>query len=352
MAKREKTEQRNGQDTITGGRRTNPLVSNSTERRPIYGGASLARLCAAAALFLLCAPAPRAAVITWSSPQSIGTFPCIVKTEGTLVEAFAADNGNRIPGMAVPNGVNFIYTNDMLSSSNLPGALGIFIHPDPDMDDLLFRLDFGSTAANPASISVGEGLSAQVPSLIVGTNYLIQVFNTDLRSCCDNRMVEFGDGEPSPSTVILHTTGPGTIGVDAWGETVIGRFTANATTQTLTVEALTGITPQFNAYQLRVANDFDGDLVFDAEDNCLLAPNPGQDDTDEDNFGNKCDADYDQSGIPDGGDFGTFAFAFGTSSEEQCHTGTIPGCTVDGADFGFFAFAFGSGPGPSGTKCP
>jgi hypothetical protein len=104
------------------------------------------------------------------------------------------------------------------------------------------------------------------------------------------------------------------------------------------------------------APDDDGDGVGDQIDNCSNVSNTDQIDTDADDCGNKCDADYDQSGTPDGGDFGTFAFAFGTSSQEQCHTGVITGCTVDGADFGFFAFAFGVTPGPSGTggttACP
>jgi len=95
--------------------------------------------------------------------------------------------------------------------------------------------------------------------------------------------------------------------------------------------------------------DWDGDGVIDTADNCSNVSNTAQIDTDDDKCGNKCDADYDQSGTPDGGDFGAFAFAFGTSDEEKCHTGPIPGCTVDGADFGFFAFAFGVTPGPSGT---
>jgi len=132
-------------------------------------------------------------------------------------------------------------------------------------------------------------------------------------------------------------------------------FVANATGSggecLVTGTTLGGGGCAFNPTIVQVAPtpDFDFDGVADGLDNCLEVPNPDQVDTDFDQCGNKCDADYDQSGTPDGGDFGAFAFAFGTSDEQKCHTGPIPGCTVDGADFGFFAFTFGVPPGPSGT---
>ena len=44
-------------------------------------------------------------------------------------------------------------------------------------------------------------------------------------------------------------------------------------------------------------NDRDGDGVPDAGDNCLAIPNPDQRDTDDDDFGNFCDGDFDGDGI-------------------------------------------------------
>jgi hypothetical protein len=99
--------------------------------------------------------------------------------------------------------------------------------------------------------------------------------------------------------------------------------------------------------------DFDSDGVEDAFDNCSIAVNTGQDDTDGDFCGNLCDADYDNSGIVGFSDFGRFAnncFAFpGEPDELVCHVEPIPNCTCGFADFGFFAGAFGKAPGPSGT---
>jgi hypothetical protein len=84
-------------------------------------------------------------------------------------------------------------------------------------------------------------------------------------------------------------------------------------------------------------------------DNCSEATNAAQDDTDADDCGNLCDADYNQNGIVDFNDFLEFAAAFSTSDEEKCHVEPIPGCLVGFPDFLFFAGAYGGIPGPSGT---
>jgi hypothetical protein len=88
-------------------------------------------------------------------------------------------------------------------------------------------------------------------------------------------------------------------------------------------------------------------------DNCCVTYNPNQDDTDGDDCGNLCDADYDQNGIVDYADFGMFAACFGlTGCAEQQHVEPISDAmTVDFGDFGYFASAFVGGrpPGPSGT---
>jgi hypothetical protein len=84
-------------------------------------------------------------------------------------------------------------------------------------------------------------------------------------------------------------------------------------------------------------------------DNCLDVHNPGQDDTDGDDCGNLCDADYDNNGTVGFPDFGQFVAAFGTGDTEKCHVEPISGCTVGFPDFGFLVSSFGTAPGPSGT---
>jgi hypothetical protein len=97
------------------------------------------------------------------------------------------------------------------------------------------------------------------------------------------------------------------------------------------------------------ALDFDSDGVEDQIDNCSKDVNTGQDDTDVDNCGNLCDADYDNSGIVGFPDLFQFALAYGSNDEEKCHNEPIPGCTVGFMDWGFFATKYSLSPGPSGT---
>ncbi len=94
--------------------------------------------------------------------------------------------------------------------------------------------------------------------------------------------------------------------------------------------------------------DFDADGIADVNDNCSEAVNPSQDDTDGDQCGNLCDADYDNSGTVGFGDFGLFTQNFATNNALYNHTEPVSDLVGFG-DFGFFSANFGTRPGPSGT---
>jgi hypothetical protein len=95
--------------------------------------------------------------------------------------------------------------------------------------------------------------------------------------------------------------------------------------------------------------DLDLDGVGDVIDNCSENANPAQDDTDGDDCGNLCDANYDQEGTVGFGDFGAFTNnGFGNIDELYNHTEPVDD-TVGFGDFGFFTQQFGAAPGPSGT---
>ena len=102
-------------------------------------------------------------------------------------------------------------------------------------------------------------------------------------------------------------------------------------------------------------DDVDGDGYSHYDDNCITAFNPDQDDTDGDDCGNLCDADYDQSGTVGVGDFGDFNEVFNTTEFEMCHFEPIeggsdpPNCVVGVDDFAFFVAHFNNPTGPSGT---
>ena len=105
--------------------------------------------------------------------------------------------------------------------------------------------------------------------------------------------------------------------------------------------------------------DTDSDLVPDDFDNCLLlanGPNEGsnQVDSDQDGYGNACDADYDNDALQEVNvqDFAIFLAAFtGGPTTVTDHDGDGSTTTID---FATFLAAFqGPAPqfGPSGLAC-
>ena len=98
----------------------------------------------------------------------------------------------------------------------------------------------------------------------------------------------------------------------------------------------------------------DGDAISDAADNCLTVFNDDQLDSDEDGYGNACDADYDNDGVVTEEDLAIFQESFGLSEGED---GFNPGADLDGdgvvgaMDFSIFAGYRGGEPGPSALAC-
>ena len=111
--------------------------------------------------------------------------------------------------------------------------------------------------------------------------------------------------------------------------------------------------------------DSDNDGVPDYQDNCILKPNGplipdaggnSQRDTDNDGYGNSCDADLnnaDGQNIVNLTDYSAFRSAFGKP--------VVPGTLTDHADFNgdgvvnlsdysVFRSSFGKAPGPSGLN--
>jgi len=99
-------------------------------------------------------------------------------------------------------------------------------------------------------------------------------------------------------------------------------------------------------------SDQDGDGVVDSADNCLVAANPSQIDTDGDGCGNVCDSDYNQDGKTGGPDYALFTATFGRS---QGDVGYNPAAdcngdgVVGGPAYACFSRAFSTQRvGPSG----
>jgi len=88
--------------------------------------------------------------------------------------------------------------------------------------------------------------------------------------------------------------------------------------------------------------------VPDAVDNCITAPNPGQEDSDGDLCGNQCDAEYNQDGLVSILDFGLFRDCFNGNAQGICdHAPEILDGIISIQDVGVFRQQFLVGvPGP------
>ncbi|MCP4243118.1 MAG: S8 family serine peptidase [bacterium] len=89
--------------------------------------------------------------------------------------------------------------------------------------------------------------------------------------------------------------------------------------------------------------DTDADGLPDSCDNCTLVPNPPQRDTDDDGFGNICDADFNDDGVVNFGDVGSFVSVFGTTDPDADFNGDG---VVNFGDVSILLMAFGLPPGP------
>jgi hypothetical protein len=95
--------------------------------------------------------------------------------------------------------------------------------------------------------------------------------------------------------------------------------------------------------------DFDGDGIPDSSDNCTEVENAGQLDTDEDNYGNACDCDFDQSGFCNIADFSIFRVDYSSTYDSGVGTDMDGSGRVGIDDFSLFREGFwATVPGPSG----
>ena len=92
--------------------------------------------------------------------------------------------------------------------------------------------------------------------------------------------------------------------------------------------------------------DTDADGVFDVADNCSETSNPNQQDTDGDNYGNACDADFNNDNSVNALDIGLFKQMFFVSGDSQADLNGDQ--LVNSLDIGLFKARFFQPPGPSG----
>jgi hypothetical protein len=96
--------------------------------------------------------------------------------------------------------------------------------------------------------------------------------------------------------------------------------------------------------------DADADGVPDLIDNCTVQKNPEQIDDDIDGFGNRCDADLDESGVVTINDFNLFRTCFLEAANNQAFNLSCDfdgSRTITGLDAKIFSALYGKKPGPS-----
>jgi len=87
-------------------------------------------------------------------------------------------------------------------------------------------------------------------------------------------------------------------------------------------------------------------LLTDNVDNCKLKYNTAQLDTDGDNYGNACDADFNDDGIVNSLDIGLFKTMFMNAGDSEADINGDG--IVNSLDLGLFKDMFFQAPGPSG----
>jgi photosystem II stability/assembly factor-like uncharacterized protein len=90
--------------------------------------------------------------------------------------------------------------------------------------------------------------------------------------------------------------------------------------------------------------DTDNDGITDDIDNCIQTPNPDQRDSNNDGYGNLCDADLDNNGTVSFADLRLFRSAFATNNQDADFDGNG---SVSFGDLAIFKASFGKPPGPA-----
>ena len=180
----------------------------------------------------------RAADVLWDSPQPI-TGPGDIIADGDLIAAVNEGNSTLVVD---PGGLNLTFAagNDFPNSPFNSGNLG---SGDAAFDSVLNQADWGGTGANPHSFAIG--------GLDVGDTYDIQMFVSDIRSCCNGRSMQITGGANTANVYMGDNAGS-----PSAPQYVVGTFTADATSQSFSFlgthpSAGNLRHPQLNAYVLR-----------------------------------------------------------------------------------------------------
>lgn len=141
-------------------------------------------------------------------------------------------------------------------------------------------------------------------------------------------------------------------GVQSFGSAIEGAIpgqipnTWSAASSAVNVAGLLRSAARTLHFSLEDARDSDADGIYDYTDNCLLADNASQCDTDGDGYGNRCDADLDNNGIVNSFDLNQLRASFGATGAGIDADLNCDG-SVNSFDLNIMRSGFGVAPGPA-----
>ncbi len=100
--------------------------------------------------------------------------------------------------------------------------------------------------------------------------------------------------------------------------------------------------------------DTDADNVADADDDCILAANSSQLDSNQDGYGNACDSDFDDDGVVAAADYAMLLGAYGATVGSPGYDPALDregDGAIGASEYALFFQAYGAPPGPSGLGC-
>lgn len=212
------------------------------------------------------------------------------------------------------------------------------------------NLSGAESAATAATATLAGEVAAGHWLLRVTTEHVAQLMGTDL-----SVDAEIAYSVTSAAGLLVEETlvysGP----ADAMQTVAHGFSVATGDTATLAASLIANtaapsfgnaITLSVAAFDLAPAPDTDDDGIVDIEDNCTLAVNPGQQDSNGDGIGNACDADLDNDCIVDNHDLAAIRLVFFTNDPDADFNSDG---FVNFRDLAVMRSGFFAPPGPSGV---
>jgi autotransporter-associated beta strand protein len=186
-----------------------------------------------------------AATITFDTPVNIATTNDVTQ-EGALVYAYNLGNGT-VQNRTV-NGVTFVGLANTNGNSDLTFSPGLNTGSaneggTPDVGDAQYQ----AMITKWLYVGAGKTNSIILKNLTAGQPYLLQYWANDSRADTRKTIVQNALAPFTPVTVDNNTTDL----ANGKGQYLVGRFTANATTQAFQVVAGTGQLGSFAAIQVR-----------------------------------------------------------------------------------------------------